>query len=145
MRRRNKRKQWVEAWAALVGGCVVSWQLPREEPTVGGSGRFRGSSLEGFDESDRDRERLIAGVQGRVEEERVKLARFKELFQQRHALYEEQAWLRRERIQVEQKVRALEQRAERERLRSERPQRVRMGRVGGGRCVSRSILTRGRR
>ena len=50
----------------------------------------------------------------------MKLARFKELFQQRHALYEEQAWLRRERLQMEQKVRALEQRAERERLRSER-------------------------
>ena len=55
-----------------------------------------------------------------MEEERAKLARFKELFERRHALYEEQAWLRRERFQVEQKVLALERRAERERRRLER-------------------------
>ena len=55
-----------------------------------------------------------------MEEERAKLARFKELFEHRHALYEEQACLRRERFQVEQKALALERRAERERRRLER-------------------------
>lgn len=61
----------------------------------------------------------MVDVEQRVEEERAKLARFKELFGRRHELYAEQAWLRRERIQTEQKLRALEQRAEREERRSE--------------------------
>ncbi len=55
-----------------------------------------------------------------MEEERAELARFKELFEQRHALYEEQAWLRRERFHLEQKALALERRAEHERRRLER-------------------------
>jgi hypothetical protein len=41
---------------------------------------------------------LLVGVEARVEEEREKLARFRELFERRHALYEEQAELRRERV-----------------------------------------------
>ena len=79
-------------------------------------------------------------AQDRVEEERVKLARFKELFQQRHALYEEQAWLRRERLQMEQKIRVLEQRAERERLRAERLAASSDGSLSGaaGACRGRS-------
>lgn len=56
----------------------------------------------------------------RVEEERVKVARFTELLERRRGLCEEEARLRRDRLRVEQKVRALEQRAEREQRRSER-------------------------
>ena len=55
-----------------------------------------------------------------MEEEREKLARFRELFERRHALYEEQVQLRRERVRTEQRIRALEQREERERRRAER-------------------------
>jgi hypothetical protein len=65
-------------------------------------------------------ERLLVGVEARVEEEREKLARFKVLFERRHALYEEQAELRRERVRTERRIRALEQRVERERRRAER-------------------------
>ncbi|MFN7148989.1 MAG: hypothetical protein ACK4V6_05870 [Microthrixaceae bacterium] len=55
-----------------------------------------------------------------MNEESEKLARFKELFERRHALYVEQAELRRERLRTEQRIRALEQRVERERRRAER-------------------------
>lgn len=118
-RKRHKRKQRVEARAAPVGGWVVSWRSLREPP-ADRSGRSWGSSLDGLDDSIATEEQLIAGVEDRVEEERVKLARFSELFQQRQALYDKEASLRREQLRMEQKVRALEQRAERERLRSER-------------------------
>jgi hypothetical protein len=60
------------------------------------------------------------GVEARVEEEREKLAQFKELFERRHALYEEQAELRRQRTLTERRIRAVEQREERERRRAER-------------------------
>jgi uncharacterized protein YhaN len=63
---------------------------------------------------------LLVGVEARVNEEREKLAQFRELFERRHALYAEQAELRRERRRTEQQIRALEQRAERERRRAER-------------------------
>lgn len=65
-------------------------------------------------------ERLLVGVEARVEEEREKLALFRELFERRHALYEEQAELRRQRVLTERRIRALEQRVERERRRAER-------------------------
>ncbi|MFN7148149.1 MAG: hypothetical protein ACK4V6_01580 [Microthrixaceae bacterium] len=60
------------------------------------------------------------GVEARVDEEREKLARFRELFERRHALYEEQAELRGQRVLTERRIRALEQRVERERRRAER-------------------------
>jgi hypothetical protein len=63
---------------------------------------------------------LLVGVEARVDEEREKLAQFKELFERRHALYEEQAELRRQRVLTERRIRALEQRVERERRRAER-------------------------
>jgi hypothetical protein len=65
-------------------------------------------------------ERLLMEVEERVGEERAELKRFKELYARRQALYDEQAQLRRERIQAEQKVRAFEQRVEREQRWSER-------------------------
>ena len=101
----------------------MSWPSHDHEPPPGPVRRSGGSgwsSPERLGEAIADEERLLVGVEARVEEERAKLARFKELFEQRHALYEEQAWLRRERFQVEQKVLALERRAERERRRLER-------------------------
>ncbi len=122
-RRRNKRKQRVEARAACDRVCVVSWPSHDHEPppvSVRRSGGSGWSSPERLGEAIADEELLLVGVEARVEEERAKLARFKELFERRHALYEEQAWLRRERFQVEQKVLALERRAERERRRLER-------------------------
>ena len=85
----------------------MSWPSHDYEPPAGAVRRSGGSgwsSPERLDESIADEEQLLVGVEARVEEERAKLARFKELFEQRHALYEEQAWLRRERFQVEQKV-----------------------------------------
>ena len=122
-RRRNKRKQRVEARAAGDPGRVVSWSSHDYEPPAASARRPGGSSWsspERLGEAIADEERLLVGVEARVEEERAKLARFKELFERRHALYEEQAWLRRERFQVEQKVLALERRVERERRRLER-------------------------
>ena len=101
----------------------MSWPSHGDEPPPGAVQRSGGSgwsSPERLDESIATEEQLIAGVEDRVEEERAKLARFKELFEQRHALYEEQTWLRRERFQVEQKALALERRVERERRRLER-------------------------
>ncbi|MFN7149888.1 MAG: hypothetical protein ACK4V6_10445 [Microthrixaceae bacterium] len=101
----------------------MSWSSHDYEPPAGAVRRSGGSgwsSPERLGEAIADEERLLVGVEARVEEERAKLARFKELFEHRHELYEEQAWLRRERFQVEQKVLALERRAERERRRLER-------------------------
>lgn len=101
----------------------MSWPSHDHQPPPGCARRSGGSSWsnpERLDESIATEEQLIAGVEDRVEQERAKLARFKELFEQRHALYEEQAWLRRERFHVEQKVLALERRVERERRRLER-------------------------
>ncbi|MEI2700134.1 MAG: hypothetical protein V9E94_18040 [Microthrixaceae bacterium] len=101
----------------------MSWPSHDHEPPAASVRRPGGSSWsspERLGEAIADEERLLVGVEARVEEERAKLARFKELFERRHALYEEQAWLRRERFQVEQKVLALERRAERERRRLER-------------------------
>jgi hypothetical protein len=63
---------------------------------------------------------LLVGVEARVEEEREKLAQFKVLFERRHALYEEQAELRRQRVMTERRIRALEHRVERELRRAER-------------------------
>ena len=101
----------------------MSWPSHDHEPppaSVRRSGGSGWSSPERLGEAIADEERLLVGVEARVEEERAKLARFKELFERRHELYEEQTWLRRERFQVEQKVLALERRAERERRRLER-------------------------
>jgi hypothetical protein len=101
----------------------VSWQSPHFESSEGSFGRSRrsgGSSGESLGEAIVIEERLLMDVEDRVGEERAELERFKELYRRRQELYDEQALLRRERLQAEQKVRALERRVERERRRSER-------------------------
>ena len=121
-RKRHQRKQRVEARAASERRRFVNGALPRDVLPAGSSRRSRGlvgSSSAGLGEAIAAQERLTVDAEDRVEEERVKLAHFKELLVRRHELYEEQDRLRRERLQMEQKVRALEQRAEREQRRSE--------------------------
>jgi hypothetical protein len=78
------------------------------------------SSSESLGEAVALEERRLREVEDRVGEERAELERFKELYERRHELYEEQVRLRGDRIQAELKVRALEQRVEREQRRSER-------------------------
>lgn len=95
---------------------------PQPEPPPSPYGRSTGDrSVPGrWAEAVATEERLLVGVEARVEEEREMLALFRELFERRHALYGEQAELRRERVLTERRIRALEQRVERERRRAER-------------------------
>ncbi len=94
----------------------------RPEPPASPYGRSSGDrSVPGrWAEAVATEERLLVGVEARVEEEREKLAQFKELFERRQALYEEQSQLRRERVLTERRIRALERRVDRERRRADR-------------------------
>lgn len=122
-RKRNTRKRRVEALAGFWRVGVVSWPPQDPEPGAAPDEPSTGAdraTVGRFAEAVATEEQLLVGVEARVEEEREKLARFMELFERRHAMYEEQAELRRERVLTERRIRALEAREERERRRAER-------------------------